>query len=160
MHHYPISFSWNNYIVPSFNLTKSKYRTTIRAPKLWNIILIVEEKLVENPVTLKATIKRKLVLLKNVIVVFLCMYKTFNSLIYNKNFLNQKLEITSERLARDFMIRPTCFSASSFPLLPLFHLLPGKLQYWNIFYMFLYFNIEIWYILSCLYYFLFILVEF
>ena len=42
----------------------------MHAPKLWNIILIVQEKLVENPVILKATIKRKLVLLKNVIVFF------------------------------------------------------------------------------------------
>ena len=34
-HHYPTSFSQNNYIVPpSFKLTKSKYRITIRTPKL------------------------------------------------------------------------------------------------------------------------------
>ena len=47
-HHYPTSFSQNNYIVPSFKLTKSKYRITIRAPKLWNIILNIEEKLIKN----------------------------------------------------------------------------------------------------------------
>ena len=46
LHHYPTSFSWNNYIVPSLYLpyivpsflTKSKYRIKIRAAKLWNII--------------------------------------------------------------------------------------------------------------------------
>ena len=65
-HHYPTSFSQNNYIVPSFKLTKSKCRITIRAPKLWNIILNIEEKLIENP----ATIKTKLVLQENAIVYF------------------------------------------------------------------------------------------
>ena len=49
-HHYPTSFSRNNYIVPCFKLTKSNYRMTIRAPKLWNIILNIEEKLIEKPV--------------------------------------------------------------------------------------------------------------
>ena len=48
-HHYPTSFSRDNYIVPSFKLTKSKYRITIRAPRLWNIILNTEEKLTEKP---------------------------------------------------------------------------------------------------------------
>ena len=70
LHHYPTSFSQNNYIVPSFKLTKSKYRITIRAPKLWNIILNIEEKLIEKPAIFKATIKTKLVLLENAIVYF------------------------------------------------------------------------------------------
>ena len=52
-HHYPTSFSQNNYIVPSSKLTKSKYRRTIRAPKLWNIILNIEEKLKKNMQILK-----------------------------------------------------------------------------------------------------------
>ena len=68
--HYPTSFSQNNYIVPSFKLTKSKYRITIRAPKLWNIILNIEEKLIEKPAVFKATVKTKLVLLENAIVYF------------------------------------------------------------------------------------------
>ena len=42
-HHYPTSFSQNNYIVTSFKLTKNKYRVTIPAPKLWNIILSIEK---------------------------------------------------------------------------------------------------------------------
>ena len=49
LHHYPINFSRNNYILPSFNLTKSKYRIAIRFPKLWNNILNKEEKLMEDP---------------------------------------------------------------------------------------------------------------
>ena len=69
-HHYPTSFSQNNYIVPSFKPTKSKYRITIRAPKLWNIILNIEEKLIEKPAIFKATIKTKLVLLEIAIVCF------------------------------------------------------------------------------------------
>ena len=69
-HHYITSFSRNNYILPSFKLTKSKYRTTIRAPKLWNIILNIEEKLIDNPAIFKATIKTKLVLVENAIVYF------------------------------------------------------------------------------------------
>ena len=69
-HHYPTSFSQNIYIVPSFKLTKSKYRIIIRAPKLWNIVLNIEEKLIEKPAIFKATIKTKLVLLENAIVYF------------------------------------------------------------------------------------------
>ena len=69
-HHYPTSFSQNNYIVPSLKLTKSKYRIAIRAPKLWNIILNIEEKFIEKPAIFKATIKTKLVLLENAIVYF------------------------------------------------------------------------------------------
>ena len=71
-HQYPTSFSRNNYIVPSFKLTKSKYRITIRAP--------IEENFIENPSIFKATLKTKLVLLENAIVYFLCMYKTLTSL--------------------------------------------------------------------------------
>ena len=70
LHHYPTSFSQNNYIAPSFKLTKSKYRITICAPKLWNIILNIEEKLIEKHANFKATIKTKLVLLENAIVYF------------------------------------------------------------------------------------------
>ena len=80
-HHYPTSFSRNNYIVPSFKLTKSKYRITVRALKLWNIILNIEEKLIEKHAIFKATIKTKLVLLENAIVYFWSIYKTLNSLI-------------------------------------------------------------------------------
>ena len=47
-HQYPTSFSRNNYIVPSFKLTKSKCEITIRTPKLWNIILNTEKKVKEN----------------------------------------------------------------------------------------------------------------
>ena len=60
-HYCPTSFSQNNYIVPSFKLTKRKYRITIRARKLWNIILNIEEKLIEKPAVFKATLKTKLV---------------------------------------------------------------------------------------------------
>ena len=79
-HHYPTSFSQNNYIVPSFKLTKSKYRITICSPKLWNIILNIEEKHREKHSNFKVIIKTKLVLLENAIVYFWCIYKTLNSL--------------------------------------------------------------------------------
>ena len=69
-HHYPTSFSQSNYIALSFKLTKSKYRITVRALKLWNIILNIEEKLIEKHAIFKATIKTKLVLLENAIVYF------------------------------------------------------------------------------------------
>ena len=69
-HHYPTRFSQNNCIVPSFKLTKSKYRITIRAPKLWNIVLNIEYTFIEKPAIFKATIKTKLVLLENAIVYF------------------------------------------------------------------------------------------
>ena len=74
------NFTRNNYIVPSFKLAKSKYRITIRAPKLWNIILNIEEKLIENRTIFKATIATKLVLLENAIVYFWCIYKIIKSL--------------------------------------------------------------------------------
>ena len=35
--HYTTRFSKNKYVVPSFKVTKSKYRITIRAPKLWRL---------------------------------------------------------------------------------------------------------------------------
>ena len=69
-HHYSTSFSRSNYILPSFKLTKSKYRIIIRAPKSWNIILNIEEKPLKNPAIFKETIKTKLVLLENAIVYF------------------------------------------------------------------------------------------
>ena len=56
-HHHPTSFSQNNYITSSFKLIKSKYRITTCAPKLWNIILNMEEKLIAKPAIFKATIK-------------------------------------------------------------------------------------------------------
>ena len=74
-HHYPTSFSPNDYIVPSFKLTKSKYIITMRASKLWNIILNIEEKLIENPDIFVVTVKAKLVP-ENAIVYFCCKYKT------------------------------------------------------------------------------------
>ena len=79
-HHYPTSFSRNNYIVSSFKLTKGKYRITIRAPKFWNITLNIEEKLIEKHAIFKATIKTELVLLENAIVYLWSIYKTLNSL--------------------------------------------------------------------------------
>ena len=42
-HHYPTSFSRNNNIIPSFKLVKIKYKIRIRAPKLLNIILSIED---------------------------------------------------------------------------------------------------------------------
>ena len=64
LHHYPTSFSGSNYTVFCIKLTKSKYRITVRAPKLWNIILNIEEQFIENPAIFKATIKTNLVLLE------------------------------------------------------------------------------------------------
>ena len=53
LQHYPTSFSQNNYIVPSFKLSKCKYRITIGASQLWSIVLKIEEKLIEKPAFLK-----------------------------------------------------------------------------------------------------------
>ena len=78
-HHYPTSFSQNIYIVSSFKLAKSKYRITIRAPKLRNIILVIEVKPIEKSAIFKATIKSKVLLLEKTTVYF-DAYKTLNSL--------------------------------------------------------------------------------
>ena len=57
-HHCKTNFSQNNYIVPFFKLTKYDCRRTIRAPKLGNIILNIEEKLVEkNPCNFQSNYK-------------------------------------------------------------------------------------------------------
>ena len=63
-------FLEKNYLASFFKLTKSKYTITIHAPKLWNIILNTEEKLIEKPAIFKKAIKIKLVLLENTIVYF------------------------------------------------------------------------------------------
>ena len=39
-----------------------------------------------------------------------------STLKHNKNFLNKKLDIISEKLTRDLMIRPTPYPTSSFPV--------------------------------------------
>ena len=54
------NFSRNNYIVPSFNLTKIIYRIAIPFPKLGNNILNKEEKPIENPTFFKTTAKAKI----------------------------------------------------------------------------------------------------
>ena len=68
--HYATRFSKNKYLVPSFKVTKSKYRITIRAPKMWNIILNIEEKLIKYPAIFKGTIKTQPLSLENAIVYF------------------------------------------------------------------------------------------
>ena len=68
--HYTTRFSKNKYVVPSFKVTKSKYRITIRAPKMWNIILNIEEKLIKYPAVFKGTIKTQLLSPENAIVYF------------------------------------------------------------------------------------------
>ena len=78
--HYTTRFSKNKYVVPSFKVTKSKYRITIRAPKMWNIILNIEEKLIKYPAVFKGTIKTQLLSPENAIVYFWYIYKTLNSL--------------------------------------------------------------------------------
>ena len=95
--------------LPLIKLQKSKYRITIRAPKLWNIILNIEK-----PDIFKATIKPKLVLLENAILYFWCIYKTLSSI--RRIFLNKKLEICPERLTSNLMLRPIRLSASCFPV--------------------------------------------
>lgn len=49
-------------------LTKNKYKK--RAPKLWDIILKIEEKLIENPDIFKTIIRTVLVLLENAFIYF------------------------------------------------------------------------------------------
>ena len=110
-YHYPTSFSQNDYLVPSFKLTKSNYRIIIRTPKLWKIILNIEEKLIEKPLILKATIKTSYCRQRTSSYIFDAYIKLFN-----KNFLNKKLEIISERFTRNLMIRPARSSARSFPV--------------------------------------------
>ena len=69
-HHYPTSYSGNNYIVTSFKIVKTKYRIIIHPLKLGNIILNIEEKLIENSVICTVNIKTKLVLLEKDIIYF------------------------------------------------------------------------------------------
>ena len=80
LYNYLTSFPQNIYIAPSFKLAKSKYRIAIRALKLLNIILNIEEKFIEKYASFKATIKTKSVSPKNATIYFWCIYKTLNSL--------------------------------------------------------------------------------
>ena len=66
--------------IAAFKLTKSRYSITIRASKLWNIILNLEKRLIENAAIFKVTVRAKLVLPENPVVYFWCTYKTLNSL--------------------------------------------------------------------------------
>ena len=144
--HYPTSFYRNNYIVPSFNLTKSKYRITICAGKLWNIILNIEEKLVEKLAIFKATIKTKLVLLENAIVYFNAYIKP--STLYQE---------FSEKETRDYF-RKTYQGLNDKTYTVFCEFLPCQLSYFTFFQR--KFNIvTLLYIFFCLYHFLFIFLE-
>ena len=67
---YPTNCSAHNFLVPTFNLTKSKYRVSFRGPLLWNNILTTTEKTQESLPKLRTTIKEKLLSMANEIIYF------------------------------------------------------------------------------------------
>ena len=56
---YPTKILSHNFLVPTFKLSKSKYRVSIRGPLLWNNILTTAEKNQESLPKFRATIKEK-----------------------------------------------------------------------------------------------------
>ena len=64
-HKYPTNFSTSNYSIPPFKLSKSKYRISIRGPKLWEKIATNIEKMQESITAFKNSMRKKLLELQN-----------------------------------------------------------------------------------------------
>ena len=58
-HTYPSNFSKINYINPTSQLGRSKYRIPVRGPALWNKFLAGSEKEMENLSLFKSKVKSK-----------------------------------------------------------------------------------------------------
>ena len=64
-HSYPTNFSECSYSLPTHNLRKSKFRTSIRGPLLSNNFLTKTEKSIEKLSLFKSKVKNKLLVLEN-----------------------------------------------------------------------------------------------
>ena len=60
-HPYPTNFSKLNYIKPTSQLSRSKYRISVRGPDLWNEFLTDSEKEIENLSLFKSKVKSSLI---------------------------------------------------------------------------------------------------
>ena len=67
---YPYNFSKLNYIKPTSQLSRSKYRISVRGPALWNELLTDSEKEIENLTLFKSKVKSKLLLYENKVIFF------------------------------------------------------------------------------------------
>ena len=57
-HPYPTNFSKLNYIKPTSQLSRSKYRISVRGPTLWNEFLINSEIEIKNLSFFKSKVKK------------------------------------------------------------------------------------------------------
>ena len=64
-HPYPTNFSKLNQIKPKSQLSRSKYRISVRSPALWNEFLTDSEKEIENLSLFKSKVKSKLLSYEN-----------------------------------------------------------------------------------------------
>ena len=69
-HPYTTNFSKLNYIKPTSQLSRSKYRTSVRSPALWNEFLTGSEKGIKNLSLLKSKVKSKLLSYENEVIFF------------------------------------------------------------------------------------------
>ena len=69
-HPYPTTFSKRNYIKPTSELTRSKYRISVRGPALWNEFLIDIEKKIRNLLLFKRKVKSKSLSYENEVIFF------------------------------------------------------------------------------------------
>ena len=69
-HPYPINFSKLNYIKQTFQLSRSKYKITVRGPSLWNQFLTDSEKEIDNLSLFKSKVKLKLLSFENEVIFF------------------------------------------------------------------------------------------
>ena len=64
-HKYPTNFSTSNYSIPTFKLSKSKYRISIRGPTLWKNFPTNSEKMQASVTVFKNSMRKKLLELQN-----------------------------------------------------------------------------------------------
>ena len=69
-HPYPTIFSKRNDIKPTSELTRSKYRISVRGPALWNEFLIDIEKKIRNLLLFKRKVKSKSLSYENEVIFF------------------------------------------------------------------------------------------
>ena len=69
-HPYPTNFSKLNYIKPTSQLSRSKYRISVRGPAFLNEFLIDSQKEIENLSLFKSRVKSKLVSYENEVIFF------------------------------------------------------------------------------------------
>ena len=68
-HSYPANFSKLNYIKPTSQLSRSKYKKSVRGPTFWNEFLRDSEKEIENLLLFKRKVKSKLLSYENKVIV-------------------------------------------------------------------------------------------